>query len=102
MGKNEYSDFFESKITLPIILLIKKANLDEKNQLKKIFENKIKTDKELLIINNLLQKYKIIHECKNYLSEYVSETKEHLVTFENKEIKNMLLDIIDFIVIRNV
>ena len=44
-GKEIGKDFFEGKVTLPIILLYQKANYDEKKNLKKIFIKK-KRDKE--------------------------------------------------------
>ena len=37
-GKNVGQDFFEGKITLPIILLFQKTNLDEKKLLIKVFK----------------------------------------------------------------
>ena len=56
-GKSKGQDFFEGKITLPIIILLKKkANLDEKKLLKKIFHNKKRTKKDFLRTFSFIRK----------------------------------------------
>ena len=46
-GKKIGNDFYEGKVTLPIILLYQKSNLNEKSELKKIFEKNERNEEEL-------------------------------------------------------
>jgi octaprenyl-diphosphate synthase len=49
-GKKVGKDFFEGKTTLPIIILFQKVNSLEKQQIKKIFKQKIRTESDLIYI----------------------------------------------------
>lgn len=97
-GKNEYSDFFESKITLPIILLMQNANETDRLEIIKIFANKIKSQQDLSVILNMLIKYGITEKCNQYIAGCVCDLKKIVSTFDNNEI---LVEIIDFIVLRD-
>jgi octaprenyl-diphosphate synthase len=100
-GKNEYSDFFESKITLPIIFLMQDVNKTEHNEITKIFENKVKTQKDLSIILDFIKKYNIIQKCNKYIATNINDLKDVISKFDNQEMKNILLETVDFIAIRN-
>ena len=63
-GKFIGQDFLEGKVTLPIILLLKKINKDQKEKINTIFQKKKRTIKELKEIIKLLQKYEIEQECR--------------------------------------
>ena len=64
-GKQIGNDFYEGKITLPIILLYQKINLEERKTLKNIFDKNIRNQGDLLIVINLIKKYNIINDCYN-------------------------------------
>ena len=71
-------DFFEGKITLPIIILLKKANLDEKKLLKKIFHNKKRTKKDFLKTLALLEKYNVENVSLKYANNLKQKSKNIL------------------------
>ena len=60
-GKNIGQDFYEGKITLPIILLFQKANKDEKETLKKTFAKEERNQNDLNFTLSLIKKYDIIN-----------------------------------------
>ena len=60
-GKNIGQDFYEGKITLPIILLFQKANKDEKETLKKTFAKEERNQNDLNYTLSLIKKYDIIN-----------------------------------------
>jgi len=83
-GKSKGQDFFEGKITLPIIILLKKANLDEKKLLKKIFHNKKRTKKDLLKTLALLEKYNVESASLKYANNLKQKSKNILKKFKNR------------------
>ena len=83
-GKSKGQDFFEGKITLPIIILLKKANLDEKKLLKKIFHNKKRTKKDLLKTLALLEKYNVENVSLKYANNLKQKSKNILKKFKNR------------------
>ena len=83
-GKSKGQDFFEGKITLPIIILLKKANLDEKKLLKKIFHNKKRTKKDFLKTLALLEKYNVESISLKYANNLKQKSKNILKRFKNR------------------
>ena len=83
-GKSKGQDFFEGKITLPIIILLKKANLDEKKLLKKIFHNKKRTKKDFLKTLALLEKYNVESMSLKYANNLKQKSKNILKRFKNR------------------
>ena len=83
-GKSKGQDFFEGKITLPIIILLKKANLDEKKLLKKIFHNKKRTKKDFLKTLALLEKYNVENVSLKYANNFKQKSKNILKKFKNR------------------
>ena len=84
-GKFIGQDFFEGKVTLPIILLLKKINKDQKEKISTIFQKKKRTIKELKGIIKLLQKYEIEQECREYAEKISLKSLIILNNFKNKQ-----------------
>tara|TARA_B100000965_G_scaffold404447_1_gene435217 strand:+ start:1030 stop:2028 length:999 start_codon:yes stop_codon:yes gene_type:complete len=84
-GKNIGQDFFEGKITLPIIILLKKAKNDEKEKIKTIFKKIKRTQNDFKILILLLKKYKIEMECINYAEKISVKSFKILNNFQNKQ-----------------
>ena len=84
-GKFIGQDFFEGKVTLPIILLLKKINKDQKEKINTIFQKKKRTIKELKEIIKLLQKYEIEQECREYAEKISVKSLGILNQFKNKQ-----------------
>ena len=85
IGKVIGQDFLEGKVTLPIILLLKKINKDQKEKINTIFQKKKRTIKELKEIIKLLQKYEIEQECREYAEKISVESLGILNQFKNKQ-----------------
>ena len=62
-GKKIGQDFYEGKITLPIILLFQKANNQEKEKLKNIFLKENINENDLDYSFSLIKQYNVIELC---------------------------------------
>ena len=80
-GKNIGQDFYEGKITLPIILLFQKANKDEKETLKKTFAKEERNQNDLNYTLSLIKKYDIINSCYQKAKHYINMTSNSLSVF---------------------
>ena len=95
-GKKIGQDFFEGKITLPIILLYQKLEIEEKNNLINMFgkdtRDKDDLDKTIALIN----KYKIINECYQKAQHYINLASNSLSVFEDTKEKEILKNLTTF------
>ena len=100
-GKKIGQDFFEGKITLPIILLYQKLEKEEKNELINMFNkdnrNKEDLDKTITLIN----KYKVINECYQKAQHYINLASNSLSVFENTKEKEILKNLTTFSLTRS-
>ena len=100
-GKTIGQDFFEGKITLPIILLFQKLNFEEKEILRNIFK-KIKRNKDdFEKIISLINKYKIINECYQKAQHYINLASNSLTIFKDSKEKEILKNLTSFSLTRN-
>ena len=95
-GKKIGQDFYEGKITLPIILLFQKANYDEKEKLKKIFSNNKRTEDDLSYTLTLIKKYDVIKGCYQKAHHYINLASNSLSIFKDCEEKNILENLTSF------
>ena len=100
-GKKLGQDFYEGKITLPIILLFQKAGVKEKENLKIIFSNNKKTEDDLNFTLSLIKKYNIIQACYQKAQHYINLASNSLSIFEASEEKNILENLTSFSLTRN-
>ena len=95
-GKKIGQDFFEGKITLPIILLYQKLEIEEKNNLINMFgkdtRDKDDLDKTIASIN----KHKIINECYQEAQHYINLASNSLSVFEDTKEKEILKNLTTF------
>ena len=80
-GKVKGKDFFEGKITLPIIVLFKKTNPTEKKWLSKIFQNKKRSKKDFLRTRALLEKYNIENLSLKYANKFEAKIENCFKNF---------------------
>ena len=95
-GKNIGQDFYEGKITLPIILLFQKANKDEKETLKKTFAKEERNQNDLNYTLSLIKKYDIINSCYQKAKHYINLSSNSLSVFKDSEEKNILENLTSF------
>ncbi len=100
-GKNIGQDFYEGKITLPIILLFQNANKDEKETLKKIFAKDERNQNDFNNILFLIKKYDIINGCYQKAKHYINLSSNSLSVFKDSEEKNILENLTSFSLSRN-
>ena len=100
-GKNIGQDFYEGKITLPIILLFQKANKDEKETLKKTFAKEERNQNDLNYTLSLIKKYDIINSCYQKAKHYINLSSNSLSVFTDSEEKNILENLTSFSLSRN-
>ena len=100
-GKNIGQDFYEGKITLPIILLFQKANKDEKETLKKTFAKEERNQNDLNYTLSLIKKYNIIDSCYQKAKHYINLSSNSLSVFKDSEEKNILENLTSFSLSRN-
>ena len=95
-GKEIGNDFYEGKITLPIILLYQKANKDEKKYLKQLFERKERSENEFKKVLILIKKYNIINECYRKAEHFINLASNSLSIFDDAKEKEILKNLTSF------
>ena len=100
-GKKIGKDFYEGKVTLPIILLFQKANIEEKKKLKDIFSKKTRDEKDLNYSLSLITKYNVINECYQKAQHYINLASNSLSVFNDCEEKDILENLTSFSLSRN-
>ena len=95
-GKKIGKDFYEGKITLPIILLFQKGNVQEKENLKKIFLNTNRAEVEFNYTLSLIKKYEIIRECYRKAHHYINLASNSLSIFKDCKEKTILESLTSF------
>ena len=100
-GKKIGNDFFEGKVTLPIILLCQKISKDEKNEVKSFFKKNFRNDDELTRILKLIKKYNVIPECYKKAEYFINLASNSLSIFENSDEKHILQNLTSFSLGRN-
>jgi len=100
-GKNVGNDFFEGKITLPIILLFQKINTVEKQKLSNFFKQEERSEVDLSYTLNLIKKYKIIKECHKKAEHFINLASNSLSVFDDSDEKKVLDKLTSFSLERN-
>ena len=100
-GKKIGQDFYEGKITLPIILLFQKAKDQERDSLKKIFLKEKRSNENLEYTLNLIKKYNIIKECYQKAQHYIKLASNSLSLFKDSKEKSILENLTSFSLARN-
>ena len=95
-GKKIGNDFYEGKITLPVILLSQQINNIEKQSLKDIFKKNRRSENDLKFTLDLILKYKIIKQCYKKAEHFISLASSSLSIFPDSEEKRVLENLTTF------
>ncbi len=101
LGKKIGDDFFEGKVTLPIILTYKKATDAEKERIKEMFSNNLisnideKDEKSFDEIMSLINKYDGLKDSVAKALSYQNLASDNLKHFPDGPEKSMLLGILE-------
>ena len=100
-GKKIGNDFFEGKITLPIILLYQKISNLDKVKLKSFFDKKERGNDELDYVLDLIKKNNIIDDCYKKADHFINLAFNSLSVFEESKEKEILKNLTSFSIERN-
>ena len=95
-GKKIGNDFYEGKVTLPIILLYQKANMNEKVELKKLFEKDERNEEEFKKVLLMIKNYNIISGCYIKAEYFINLASNSLSIFEESKEKDILKNLTSF------
>jgi len=95
-GKKIGNDFYEGKVTLPIILLYQKANVKERSELKKIFEKNQRNEDELKKVLLMIKNYNIISDCYSRADYFINLASNSLSIFDESKEKEILKNLTSF------
>jgi len=95
-GKKIGNDFYEGKVTLPIILLYQKANIKEKSELKKLFEKNQRNEDELKKVLLMIKNYNIISDCYSRADYFINLASNSLSIFDESKEKEILKNLTSF------
>ena len=101
MGKNNGDDFYEGKVTLPVILALKNADRKEKDFLEKTFNKKVRNKTDLRIAKKIIKDKDTINQTLKLANKYGEKAKNIMKDFESNPVRNALIDLVDFSLIRN-
>ena len=100
-GKKMGKDFFEGKITLPIILLYQKINSLEKQKINNFFKQEIRLESDFSYTLNLIKKYNIVNECYKKADHFIGLASNSLSIFKESQEKTALENLTSFSLERN-
>ncbi len=100
-GKKIGQDFFEGKITLPIILLFQKLKNNEKKIISNMFNKEFRTKDDFNYVITFINKYKIIQECYQKAQHYINLASNSLSIFKDTKEKNIFKRLTSFSLSRN-
>lgn len=86
LGKNAGDDFFEGKVTLPIIFTFQEADKNDKNTIENIFDkafNQEADEKDLASIISLIKKYHAIEKSITLANNYYEKSLSLIANFED-------------------
>ena len=100
-GKKIGKDFFEGKITLPVILLFQKINSAEKQKIDLFFKKSVRTQNDFSFTLELIKKYNIINECYKKADHFINLASNSLSIFKDSKEKKILEKLTSFSLERN-
>ena len=101
LGKMVGDDFKEGKITLPIILALRRSNNIERNFWKKTIQVGKIDPGDFEKACSILKKREILNDVQKRAKHYGAVAKDALGIFQNSKEKKILLNLIDFVIDRN-
>ena len=95
-GKEIGKDFFEGKVTLPLITIFQKGNDKEKNFLNEIMKKENRTEEDFSETLALIYKYKAVEATFKKAEYFVNVSFDALAIFPDSEDKRILQNLTSF------
>ena len=101
MGKLIGNDFFNSKLTYPIIITLNEGTNSEKEKIEKLFKKKQKTKNDLKIILEILDNNNALKKTKIEAIKWSKKAKEEIQKIPQNPITILLQELADSIISRS-
>ena len=95
-GKEIGKDFFEGKVTLPLIIIFQKGNGEEREFLTEILKKDKRNEDDFSEVLALINKYKAIEASMKRAEYFVNISYDSLSIFPNNEDKRILQNLTSF------
>ena len=95
-GKEIGKDFFEGKVTLPLITIFQKGNTEEREFLKEIMKKNKRTEKDFKETLALIYKYKAVEATFKKAEYFVNVSFDALAIFPDTKDKRILQNLTSF------
>ncbi len=101
MGKLIGNDFFNSKLTYPIIITLNEGTNSEKEKIEKLFKKKQKTKNDLKLILEILDNNNALKKTKIEAIRWSKKAKEEIQKIPQNTITSLLRELADSIISRS-
>ena len=101
MGKSVGKDFFEGKVTYPVIHCFKKSDKKSKKIITKLFFKRKRSKKDLAVLLNLMKKTNTYKSSIEFVTKYAEKAKTNINKFEGNKYKVYLDELVDHLIIRD-
>ena len=101
MGKLIGNDFFNSKLTYPIIITLNEGTYSEKEKIEKLFKKKQKTQNDLKLILEILDNNDALKKTKIEAIKWSKKAKEEIQKIPQNPITILLQELADNIISRS-
>ena len=101
MGKSVGKDFFEGKVTYPVIHCFKKSDKKSKKIIAKLFFKRKRSKKDLAVLLNLMKKNNTYKSSIEFVRKYAEKAKTNINKFEGNKYKVYLDELVDHLIIRD-
>ncbi len=95
-GKEIGKDFFEGKVTLPLISIFQKGNDKEKSHLTEVMKKEKRTEEDFNQILTLINKYKAVESTFKKAEYFVNVSYDALAIFPDTDDKRILQNLTSF------
>lgn len=96
LGKPVGTDIKEGKLTLPVIIALKKADVGDREWMMQVISKDDITDIDFEDLKRMLHVYGGIETTRKRASQHVDFARKSLTGFPDSEIKSILLDVADY------
>lgn len=100
LGKTVGDDFTEGKITLPVILAFLRGDTNERDFWKRVLENLDQGDGDLERARDLMATHGALDDTVERARHYGAIARDALGVFKNSEVKEALIELVDFCIDR--
>ena len=101
MGKLIGNDFFNSKLTYPIIITLNEGTYSEKEKIENLFKKKQKTQNDLKLILEILDNNNALKKTKIEAIRWSKKAKEEIQKIPQNTITSLLRELADSIISRS-